>query len=106
VVENAAEAVAIIRARDGLGLQNSVLVTVPVPTEFGIDGLDLESILADSLALATDQNISGKEITPFLLAQMSERSDGRTLAANIALLENNARVAALIAIELFTGTSH
>jgi len=44
--------------------------------------------------------ITGKEITPFLLAKMSEQSGGRTLAANIALLENNARVAAEIARRL------
>ncbi|MGH9819105.1 MAG: pseudouridine-5'-phosphate glycosidase, partial [Pyrinomonadaceae bacterium] len=61
---------------------------------------DLEAILKDALQLAAKQKISGKEITPFLLAQMSEKSDGRTLAANIALLENNARVAAEIAAEL------
>ena len=87
----------ITRSRDELGLKNSVLITVPVPIEFEIARDELELILADSLARASQENISGKEITPFLLAQMSERSKGRTLAANIALLENNARVAAEIA---------
>ena len=96
-IDNAAEAAAIIRARDELELKNSVLVTVPVPPEFEIDRRELEAILADALALADTQKIFGKEITPFLLSQMSERSTGRTLAANIALLENNAKVAAEIA---------
>ena len=96
-VETAQEVTEIARARDGLGLKNSILVTVPVPIEFEIARDELELILADSLARASQENISGKEITPFLLAQMSERSKGRTLAANIALLENNARVAAEIA---------
>lgn len=96
-VENAEEAAAIIRARDALGLNRAVLITVPVPTEFEIARPELESILADSLAQAAAENITGKAITPFLLSQMSERSQGRTLAANIALLENNARVASEIA---------
>lgn len=96
-VENGSEAVAIIRARDDLGMKSSVLVTVPVPSEFEIDRSELESILADALSLANDLKISGKAITPFLLSQMSERSNGRTLAANIALLENNARVASEVA---------
>jgi pseudouridine-5'-phosphate glycosidase len=96
-VETAAEVAGIARSRDELGLNNAVLVTVPVPAEFEIERDELETILAESLKLADSQNISGKEITPFLLSEMSRRSDGRTLAANIALLENNARVAAQIA---------
>lgn len=96
-VDSADEVAAIAAARDELGLKNSILVTVPVPAEFEIDRAELESILADALKLANEKGISGKEITPFLLSQMSERSGGRTLAANIALLENNARVAATIA---------
>jgi pseudouridine-5'-phosphate glycosidase len=96
-VESAAEVAAIAKARDELGLKNALLVTVSVPSEFEIDRAELESILADALNLADEKGISGKEITPFLLAQMSERSGGRTLAANIALLETNARVAVRIA---------
>lgn len=96
-VDDAAEAAKIIRARDELSLNNAVLITVPVPSEFEIGRADLESILAEALAQAETENISGKEITPFLLSQMSSRSGGRTLSTNIALLENNARVAAEIA---------
>ncbi len=99
-VENVAEAVKIIKARDDLGLQGSILVTVPVPDEFSIDKSELEEILAAALDLASARNVRGKEITPFLLTQMSEKSKGKTLAANIALLENNARIAAEIALEL------
>ena len=96
-VERAEEITAIAKTRDDLGLKNSILVTVPVPAEFEIARNELESILADALALADAENVTGKAITPFLLSQMSERSGSRTLAANIALLENNARVAAEIA---------
>lgn len=96
-VETASDVRAIAKARDDLGLKSSLLVTVPVPAEFEINRDELESILADALELADASGLCGKEITPFLLARMSERSDGRTLAANIALLENNACIAADIA---------
>ena len=99
-IETAAEVSRIVVARNDLGLKNSILVTVPVPHQFEIERDELESILADALKLADADGIRGKAITPFLLAQLSERSGGRTLAANIALLENNARVAAEIASAL------
>ena len=99
-IETASEAAEIIKARDDLKLQNSVLVTVPVPEEFEIELDELEKILFGALEKAARQNIAGKEITPFLLGEMSEKSAGRTLRANIALLENNARIAAQIAIAL------
>jgi pseudouridine-5'-phosphate glycosidase len=99
-VENASEAARIIEGRDALRLPNAILLTVPVPREFEIERAELENILSDSLALAEAKQIRGKEITPFLLSEMSGRSAGKTLAANIALLENNARVAALVAAEI------
>jgi len=99
-VESAAEAAAVIRARDELGLSAAVLLTVPVPGEAEIARAELEAILEQALAAADAEDIRGKEITPFLLSRMSSMSGGRTLAANIALLANNARVAALVAREL------
>ncbi len=99
-VEGGSEAAAIANARDELGLMNAVLVTVPVPTEFEISRDELEPVLAELLKLADERGVVGKEITPFLLSQMSERTGGRTLAANIALLENNASVAAAIACRI------
>ncbi len=99
-IETPEEATAIARARDDLNLNSAILLTVPVPEEFEIETKVLEEILAESLKLAEERKISGKEITPFLLTQMSEKSAGKTLAANIALLENNARVAALVAVEM------
>jgi pseudouridine-5'-phosphate glycosidase len=99
-VETAKEVSEIAQARDKLNLKNAILLTVPVPEEFEIGMEELEKILRESLKLADEKKISGKEITPFLLAQMSERSSGKTLAANIALLENNARIAAQVAVEM------
>ena len=99
-VETIEEVAGIVRARDQLNLKGAILLTVPVPETFEIGTEELEKILRESLKLADEKKISGKETTPFLLAQMSEKSAGKTLAANIALLENNARVAAQVACAL------
>jgi pseudouridine-5'-phosphate glycosidase len=81
-------------------LPGSILVTVPVPPKFEIDSIELEGILSEALKLAEKENIRGKDTTPFLLGRMSQKSEGKTLAANIALLENNAKIAAKIAAAL------
>jgi pseudouridine-5'-phosphate glycosidase len=99
-VSTVAEAAAIIRARDGLGMPGAVFLTVPVPEPFEIPRAELEAWIADALSLAAERGISGNDITPFVLGEMAAESAGRTLAANVALLENNARVAAGLAREL------
>ena len=99
-VENAGDVADIAAARDRLTLENAILVTVPIPAEYEVDRESLESILSTALDLASERGVAGKEITPFLLSEMSARSGGKTLAANIALLKNNARVAAEIAVEM------
>ena len=104
-IETAREAAQIARSRDELNLQNAILLTVPVPEKFEIESEKLEKILADALGLAEKLKISGKEITPFLLAQMGEQSAGKTLAANVALLENNAAIAAQVAVEIMKITA-
>ncbi len=100
-VETPLETAKIARARDELNLQSAILLTVPVPQKFEIEREELKRILDESLKLADEKKISGKEITPFLLAQMSERSTGKTLLSNIALLEYNAQVAAQVALEIY-----
>lgn len=72
-IETAEEAAEIIRARDDLKLENAILVTIPVAKEYEIESEELEKILAESLKLADEKGVVGKETTPFLLAQMSER---------------------------------
>jgi len=99
-VNNGDEVAEVANARDALGLKNAVLVTVPVPESFEIDNKELVSILSEALKLADDSGVNGKFITPFLLSEMSKRSGGRTMAANIALLGNNAAVAAQIAVAI------
>ncbi len=99
-VETASEVARIAQARDELNLQNAILLTVPVPENFEISAAELEEMLNKSLALADEKEVRGKEITPFLLAQMALMSAGKTLVANIALLENNARIAAQVAVNM------
>jgi pseudouridine-5'-phosphate glycosidase len=77
-----------------------LLVTVPVPADFEVQLEETERVLAEALDEAEKLSVSGRDITPFLLKQMSEKSDGATLKANTALLENNARIAAEIATSI------
>src|SRR5256714_1045789 len=91
------EVVRIFQTQRKFGVQSALLVTVPVPTEAEVDHALLNRVLDESLAQADREHVTGRDLTPFLLAQMSEKSKGATLRANIALLENNARVAAQIA---------
>jgi pseudouridine-5'-phosphate glycosidase len=86
----------LFQAQRTLGMKSALLVTVPVPTEFEIPTKELEAALDVALSEADRQRVAGRDLTPFLLSRMSEASEGKTLTANIALLENNARVAAEI----------
>jgi pseudouridine-5'-phosphate glycosidase len=85
------------RARRDLELAGALLVTVPVPAEAEVNYGVLQEILDKALSDAKKKKIGGRELTPFLLGRMAEASGGATLRANIALLENNARIAAQIA---------
>lgn len=96
-VETPAEIAAIFNARRELGLDGAVLVTQPVPEADEVPAELLETVLAQALRDADNQGIGGRELTPFLLAEMSAASNGATLRANLSLLANNARLAALIA---------
>jgi pseudouridylate synthase len=91
------EVVRLFRTQRELGLESALLVTVPVPGEAEVPEKALKTILDQSLAAAEQENISGRDLTPFLLSHMAELSESATLHANIALLRNNARVAAQIA---------
>jgi pseudouridine-5'-phosphate glycosidase len=91
------EVAAIVRARRELDLTGATLLAVPVPAEAEVSAAVLQRALQESLDEAERGHIAGRELTPFLLSGMARVSDGATLKANVALLENNARVAALVA---------
>ena len=90
----------IFLAQRSLGIKSALLVVVPVPEKFEVPAEELQRVLDTALEDAEWNGITGPALTPFLLRQMAERSGGATLRANIALLENNAHVAAQIAREL------
>lgn len=96
--ENATETAALLRAQWGLGLESGVLIANPIPAE--AEMTDAEDFIAQAVAEAGEKGISGKEVTPFLLTRLAELSEGRSQAANRALIVNNAKVAAEIAVEL------
>lgn len=96
-VDSPEDVAAVFHAQRRLGLESALLVVVPVPAEFEVPAEELQRVLDTALEDAEWNEISGPALTPFLLSQMAERSGGATLRANIALLENNARVAAQIA---------
>ena len=98
--DSPAEVVKLFRTQRDLGIETALLVTVPVPPAAEVPQALLNKILNESLGDAETSKIIGRDLTPFLLARMAERSEGATLNANIALLENNARMAAQIASEL------
>src|SRR5436853_5379045 len=85
--DSAEEIIQIFKTQRALGIEQALLVTVPVPSEAEVESSLLRSVLDDSLAAAQRQRISGRDLTPFLLARMAEQSEGATLRANIALLE-------------------
>jgi len=99
-VGSADEAASVVRARRRLGTEAALLVCVPVPEEFEVDEWLLNETLAEALEESRLAGVAGRELTPFLLSRMSERSGGATLRANVALLERNARVAAEVASAL------
>ena len=80
-----------------LGLQGSVLISNPVPVEQEVPSGLIETYIQQALNEADRLNIKGKEVTPFLLKYIAEHSRGESLEANIALIHNNAVLAARIA---------
>ena len=97
--ETPAEAAAIIRVQRALGL-GGVVIGVPVPAEEALPPDEVEGWVATALLDAQAEGVTGKAITPYLLKRLAVLSGGRTLAANIALLQNNAAEAAKIAVAL------
>ena len=88
------------RVRRDLGLAGGQLVANPVPSEAEIPYPEVRSAVGAALDHALAEGVTGKDVTPFLLSRVLELTEGRSLSANIALLLNNARLAAEIAREL------
>jgi pseudouridylate synthase len=99
-VDTTQEAAQIIGASYLLGNEHGTLVVVPVPEEYELDGQVAEKAIEQAVKEADEQGVTGKRITPFVLARVSELTGDESKRANKALLTNNARVAAEIALKL------
>lgn len=89
-----------ILARRQLALQSGMLITVPVPADAAGDPEDMEAAIVQATKEADEQGIHGPASTPWLLRRVVELTEGRSMQANTALLQNNGRVAATIAVAL------
>ncbi|KAL3850160.1 hypothetical protein ACJIZ3_012042 [Penstemon smallii] len=83
-----------------LDLGAGILIAVPIPSERSATGNLIESAIQKALKEAREQNATGSAETPFLLARVNELTEGASLASNIALVKNNARIGAQIAVSL------
>ena len=87
-------------AREQLGRGAGIVIAVPIAERDGLDRREAEAEVTRALAAAERQGVRGAALTPFLLAQVSDATGGRSLAANMSLLRGNARIAAQIALAL------
>lgn len=87
----------LFKTRQALGIDGGVLVANPVPAADEIPATEMAGYIEAAQKAAEAQNVTGKAVTPFLLGKILEITNGRSLKTNIALVENNARVAARVA---------
>ena len=98
---NSPEAIAkALHVKWSLSLAGGMVIAIPIPEEFAMSGEVIDKAIEQALHEATLQGIGGKEATPFLLARVTELTGGDSLAANIALVLNNARLAAQVSMAL------
>ncbi len=98
-VDSAKQAAKVIALQFELGL-GGVLVANPIPESHAMDPVAIEGRIAEAIRDAEAQDVSRKELTPYLLKRIFELTEGKSLVANIALVENNAAVAADIAVAM------
>ena len=92
------------QAKQALGLPGGLLVTAPIPAAAEIPAAEIEPAIEQAVAEAAARGLRSAEVTPFLLSRIGELTGARSLQANLALLKNNAAVAAQIAVALHRDT--
>ncbi len=98
-VKDAKEVADILKTKWDLGLQGGVLVGNPIPHEYSMDHKVIDEVINKALEMAKEKGIKGKATTPFLLATIKDLTGGDSLASNLQLAYNNAKVASQIAVE-------
>ncbi|GHV85903.1 hypothetical protein AGMMS50230_15110 [Spirochaetia bacterium] len=96
-LKSAEEAARIVKTKTTLGIQNGILITVPIPEKDELNPVFINDNIERALEQADDKGIRGKATTPFLLAELHRTTGGKSVAANKALVFNNSRTAAQIA---------
>lgn len=99
-VNSPVEMARVLHTKWALGLRGGVVIANPIPEQFAMPQSVIDQAIDQALAEAAQQSIGGKETTPFLLARVNEITGGHSLAANIELVLNNARLAAAVALAL------
>jgi pseudouridine-5'-phosphate glycosidase len=99
-LDDPASVAAFVRARAALGQTGGVLVANPIPAASEIPAREIRPAIEAALVDAKRDGIAGKAVTPYLLGAILKKTEGRSLTANIALIKDNARVAAEIAVAL------
>ncbi len=84
-------------------INGGIVIANPIPEKYSLSEKQIEKAISDALIEAEEKKISGKETTPFLLAKIKEITEGKSLKANLELVYNNAKLAALIANEYTKG---
>ncbi len=99
-LDTAAEIATLLKTKWQLGLNGSVLIANPIPGSQEVPAAVMETFIKEALMAAGKANIKGKEVTPFLLQYIAEHTKGESLEANIALVINNAKLAAQVAVAM------
>ena len=99
-INSAKDIANIYKTNQELGLQCGILVANPIPKEYEIPFTEMDNYIQAALKKANDLNIKGRDLTPFLLAEIVEITRGRSLETNIRLVENNVKLACEIAKKL------
>jgi len=98
--DSADEIAQIVIAKSQLNMRGGVLVVNPIPEAYSLDHIYIDGIIEKAVAAARDKNVTGKEITPFLLSEITAQTGGKSLEANLQLVYNNALLGGQIAASL------
>uniref|UniRef100_A0A8C2DPK4 Zgc:136858 n=1 Tax=Cyprinus carpio TaxID=7962 RepID=A0A8C2DPK4_CYPCA len=99
-VSSPQEAADLIASTLSLGLQSGLLLAIPIPEEHAATGQQIEDAIQTAVTEASSKGVTGRDVTPFILQRVSELTKGKSLQANIALIQNNAKVGGQIACAL------
>ena len=96
--DSAHEIAAVMRAKWSLGLDGGLVIANPIPEQFAVPRERIDAAVGQAVAEANTRRITGKAVTPFLLARVNALTGGESLRSNVELVMNNARLAADVAV--------